>query len=98
MDHVNFLKLWKLCGGENKKGMADSSESDVGLNERTKMVCEQGWLHKHGYTLFAGQNVGVNTNGTDAPSATHNHAFSVRSVTPTPSSSSSKPSGTLGHW
>ena len=53
MDHVNFLKLWKLCGGENKKGMADSSESDVGLNERTKMVCGQGWLQKHGHTLFA---------------------------------------------
>ena len=35
MDHVNFKTLWKRCRQENKRGVADSSESDVGPDEKS---------------------------------------------------------------
>ena len=57
LEQVRFKKLWKACRVEDRTlvGLADSSESDVGLDERVRRTCEQTWQKRHGFTIPAGR-------------------------------------------
>ena len=54
---VAFKKLWKLCRKEEVSyaGLADSTEADTGLCDKTRKSCEGLWRGRHSFTLPAGR-------------------------------------------
>lgn len=60
-DKVNAKKLWKACRRDDdtvaSSGLADLTEFEKGLPERTRKSCEQLFLSKHGYALPPGRRL-----------------------------------------
>ena len=60
-DKINIKKLWKACRKDDNtvaaSGLSDLTEFDKGLPERTRKLCEQRFLNKHGYALPPGRRL-----------------------------------------
>ena len=55
---IAFKKLWKVCRTEDQSmGLADPTESDSGLCEKTRKSCEAAWVKNHGYALAPGRRL-----------------------------------------
>ena len=52
-DKVAFKKLWKLCRKEDVSyaGLADTTEADTGLCEKTRKSCEAQWRSHHNFMI-----------------------------------------------
>ena len=74
-DKVNIKKLWKACRKDDDTvaatGLADMTEFDKGLPERTRKSCEQLFLAKHGYALPPGRRL-VGTQAAPIHTGSHN--------------------------
>ena len=76
-DKVNAKKLWKLCRKEDdsleSSGLADLTEFEKGLPDRTRKTCEQLFLDHHGYALPPGRRL-VGTQAAPIHSGSHSMA------------------------
>ena len=56
---IAFKKLWKRSRSEEKEGSksTDTTESQEGLDERTRKSCETTWKSKHGFPLAPGRRL-----------------------------------------